>query len=451
LNRYPHYPAYKPSGINWLGKIPEHWKERQLKYIANVTNSNVDKHTKEDEEPVLLCNYVDVYYNEYITDALDFMKATATEDEKARFQLKEGDVIVTKDSESWNDIAVPAHVSEYIDNLLCGYHLALIRPSSQVYGKYLFRAFQASGINDQFRVAATGITRYGLGKYSLENALFPLPPLEEQRAIAVFLDEQTAVLDNLISEKQALIGLLQEKRAAVISRAVTQGLDTAVALKDSGVDWIGRVPAHWELRRLKLITDFTTSGSRGWAQYYADEGAIFIRIGNLSNASPTLKLSDIQYVQPPTGSEGERTKVQQNDLLISITANIGSVGVVPYQLGETYVNQHVALARPKPNLNNSRWLAYCLLSQVGQEQFSSLLYGGTKDGLSLDDVRNLILLIPPIEEQDTIVTYLDQQQQKLDLLIAETEASIATLQEYRTALIASAVTGQIDVRHAAPK
>jgi type I restriction enzyme, S subunit len=286
LNRYPHYPAYKPSGINWLGKIPEHWKERQLKYIANVTNSNVDKHTKEDEEPVLLCNYVDVYYNEYITDALDFMKATATEDEKARFQLKEGDVIVTKDSESWNDIAVPAHVSEYIDNLLCGYHLALIRPSSQVYGKYLFRAFQASGINDQFRVAATGITRYGLGKYSLENALFPLPPLEEQRAIAVFLDEQTAVLDNLISEKQALIGLLQEKRAAVISRAVTQGLDTAVALKDSGVDWIGRVPAHWDVVKIRHLTQVKRGASPrpiDDPKYFNDEGEYsWVRIADVT-------------------------------------------------------------------------------------------------------------------------------------------------------------------------
>ncbi len=186
------YPKYKNSGIEWLGKIPENWEVRKLKNVASVQFSNVDKHTVEGQEPVRLCNYVDVYYNDFIEEDLEFMAATATSGEIAKFQLRKGDVIVTKDSEAWDDIAVPAYVSSDLERVLCGYHLAQIHPDpNQVCGKYLFRSFRARGINDQFRVAATGITRFGLGKYWLDNGLVLVPPVHEQRVIAAFLVRAT--------------------------------------------------------------------------------------------------------------------------------------------------------------------------------------------------------------------------------------------------------------------
>lgn len=160
--RFKPYPAYKDSGVDWLGPIPAHWEMKRLKTIATVDLSNVDKNSVEGEEPVRLCNYVDVYHNERISPAPNFMAATASEAQTRRFGLRSGDVLITKDSESWTDIAVPALVTEDMPGVLCGYHLALIRPQ-RCHGAFLARAFAAAGSREQFRVAANGITRFGLG------------------------------------------------------------------------------------------------------------------------------------------------------------------------------------------------------------------------------------------------------------------------------------------------
>jgi type I restriction enzyme S subunit len=277
-----------------------------------------------------------------------------------------------------------------------------------------------------------------------------VPSPQEQQAIATFLDYEVDKINMLIEKKERLIELLQEKRAALISHAVTKGLDPTVRMRDSGVEWLGEIPVHWEVKRLKFVTSFVTSGSRGWAQYYSDEGAVFLRIGNLSRTSIALDLEDIQYVSPPDGTEGERTRVKQYDVLISITAYIGSVAVVSEDIGEAYVNQHIALTRPRKDVIDSKWLGYCLVSQVGQDQFRMLLYGGTKDGLGLDDVKNLFCLVPPIFDQHAIVSYLDAETAKIDALISRIQEGIEKLKEYSTALISAAVSGKIDVREEIP-
>ncbi len=216
----------KDSGIEWLGEIPEHWEVLKLKYIASVQFSNVDKNSVEGEETVRLCNYVDVYNNDFITGDLPFMSATATKGEIRKFRVRRGDVIITKDSESWTDIAVPSYVSDKLDDVLCGYHLAQIRANTRLMEcKYLFRAFSSKPINHQFQVASTGITRYGLGNYWLDNGLFLIPPLEEQLTIAAFLDRETARIDALIEKVEKSIELLREYRTALISAAVTGKID----------------------------------------------------------------------------------------------------------------------------------------------------------------------------------------------------------------------------------
>ena len=160
--RFRPYPEYKNSGVKWLGKIPAHWDVRRLKTMASVQLSNVDKHTEEGQVPVGLCNYVDVYYDDLITPEREFMNATATPEQVRRFLLRTGDVLITKDSESWNDIAVPAVVAEDMADVLCGYHLAQIKPGPSLDGRFLARQFSAPGPRDQFHVAAKGITRFGL-------------------------------------------------------------------------------------------------------------------------------------------------------------------------------------------------------------------------------------------------------------------------------------------------
>ena len=246
------YPAYKPSGVDWLGDVPEHWHVRRLRTLAEMRVSNVDKHTKEDEFPVRLCNYVDVYKHDRITPAMPFMTATASRAEIERFRLEQDDVLITKDSETWNDIGVPALVKEPAEDLVSGYHLALLRPTAQVVqGGYLFRALQSKATAYQFHVEAQGVTRYGLTHNSIQSVRLPLPPLQEQRAIVGYLDYVDRRIRRYVSAKRKLIALLEEEKQAVINRAVTRGLDPNVRLKPSGIEWLGDMPEHWEVRHVK--------------------------------------------------------------------------------------------------------------------------------------------------------------------------------------------------------
>jgi type I restriction enzyme S subunit len=248
-----------------------------------------------------------------------------------------------------------------------------------------------------------------------------------------------------------VIALLNEQKQAIIHRAVTRGLDPSVPLKPSGMPWLGDIPQHWEVRRLKSLVDFVTSGSRGWARYYADAGFVFLRIGNISTTSVDLRLKRITYVTPPTGAEGERTRAIPDDLLLSITAQIGAVGIVPDGLGEEFVNQHTALIRLKPSTSIPRWVAYGLLSQFGKDQCQLMTNGGTKIGLTLDDVRCLSVLLPPLEEQSWLVAGIENKTRELDVVITRLEGEIELLREYRTRLVADVVTGKLDVRAAAAR
>ena len=231
-----------------------------MRTVAEMRVSNVDKHTKEGELPVRLCNYVDVYKNDYITQELAFMRATASVDEIERFRLEQGDVLITKDSETWDDIGVPALVTESADDLVCGYHLALLRPSGEILGAYLARALQTNGVAYQFHVRANGVTRYGLTHAGIQSVQVPLPPLAEQAAIVRYLDAADGRIRAYAGAKERLIALLEEERQAVIHRAVTRGLDPGAPLKPSGVEWLGDVPEHWEVRRLKTLASINTGG-----------------------------------------------------------------------------------------------------------------------------------------------------------------------------------------------
>ncbi|MCU0341707.1 MAG: restriction endonuclease subunit S, partial [Spirosomaceae bacterium] len=245
----PPYPEYKSSGERWFGDIPAHWNVERLNRLAHIQPSNVDKHTKQDEIPVRLCNYTDVYKRTFIHNGIEFMRATATQAEIDKFTLQKGDVLITKDSEVWTDIAVPAYVTEELEGVLCGYHLTHIRPYTGIVGEFIFRSFQALPIAYQFWVSAKGVTRYGIDTYSIKSSTFLLPPLEEQAGIVRFLDGAEKQIRLYIRAKQKLIKLLNEQKQAIIQQAVTHGLNPNAPMKDSGAEWLGAIPAHWELRR----------------------------------------------------------------------------------------------------------------------------------------------------------------------------------------------------------
>jgi len=234
------YAPLKPSGIDWLGDIPEHWDVRRLRNVAALRVSNVDKHTKEGELPVRLCNYTDVYKNTVITTAMSFMAATATRDEIEAFRLQIGDVIITKDSEDWQDIGVPALVAESADDLVCGYHLAILRPRPNVVtGHFLLYALQCRGVVAQLSLAANGVTRYGLSHGAIKAISLPTPPADEQEPIAQYIDEATASLRTAIDTARREIDLIREYRARLIADVVTgkvdvRGLAPAEAPLDEG-------------------------------------------------------------------------------------------------------------------------------------------------------------------------------------------------------------------------
>ena len=214
----------KPSGVEWIGEIPAHWEVNRLKHVAKILPSNVDKHIYPDEIQVRLCNYTDVYYNDYITVDTVLKKGSCKESEFTKFALRKGDVIITKDSETPDDIGVPTYVKDDLDDVVCGYHLTMIRPLA-CHGEFIFRFIQSDRTRRYFEVSSNGITRYGLGKSSIENLLLPIPTDSEQRKIADFLNNKTKQIDELIATEQQKIQLLKEYRQSLISEAVTGKID----------------------------------------------------------------------------------------------------------------------------------------------------------------------------------------------------------------------------------
>lgn len=216
----------KDSGVDWIGEIPEGWRVRKLKQVTSIRISNVDKKSKPDEEEVLLCNYNEVYNNEFITLDLSFMKATASIEQINKFSIKKEDVIITKDSETPEDIAVPSLAEENLNNIVCGYHLALIRPNgSKIKGNFLLRLFQSKKINDQFVIYANGVTRFGISTHPIKNSFVIIPPLSEQTAIANFLDQATSKIDITIQKINEKITFLEEYKKSLIHHVVTGKVD----------------------------------------------------------------------------------------------------------------------------------------------------------------------------------------------------------------------------------
>ncbi len=444
--KLPAYPRYKRSGVEWIPDVPEHWKPKRLKTTARCWVSNVDKVPSDDELPVRLCNYTDVYYNERIMSGMPLMETTATAEEIRKFHLEINDVVITKDSEEWSDIAVPALIAETADDLVCGYHLGITRPKpDELCGDYLLRAFQACAVNQQFQVVATGVTRYGLPKSSIGDAWLPFPPVEEQRAIADFLDRETARLDTLVGKKRELIEKLKEKRAALISRTVARGLNPNVKLKTSGIEWLGDIPEHWDVKPILRITSAIQTGPFGSQLHESDylEGGIPL-INPAHIVGGRLVPDDQSAVDAQTAARLTRHQLKPGDIVMGRRGEIGRCGVV----GEEETGWLCGTGSLVIRLNQSRADYYAaIISSAG---FAGLLklhaVGTTMLNLNPGIVGRMRVPVPPVPEQHVIVDYLDRETAKLDRMMEKVEAAIEKLQEYRTALITAAVTGEIDVR-----
>jgi type I restriction enzyme S subunit len=277
--------------------------------------------------------------------------------------------------------------------------------------------------------------------HTLATRTIYLPPLPEQLAIVDYLDRQTALIDQRLETLVEKKSVLAELRKATIHEAVTKGCKWNA---ETGL--IENLPNSWETSQAKRLFQFITSGSRGWAEYYADEGDIFLRIGNLTRETIELDLNDVQYVRlPANATEGSRTRIKEGDMLVSITADLGSIAVAPKLNKPAYVNQHIALCRPK-KLVHPRWLGYAMVSIQTKQQMLNSGYGGTKIQLSLDDVRHVWLAVSPHAEQRAIANYLDQQNKQFDAQFVTLDEQAKILKELRKAIIHEAVTGKIELQ-----
>lgn len=279
-----------------------------------------------------------------------------------------------------------------------------------------------------------------VNKSKMESCAFPLPPFSEQQRIVERIEELFAKLDEAKERLQEVADSFAVRKAAILHKAFTGEL-TKQWRWENGVSY-----ESWEEKKGEDFFEYVTSGSRGWAKYYSDKGSIFIRMGNLNHGTIELDFSDIQYVELPDQVEGQRSKLQKNDILISITADVGMIALVREDM-DAYINQHVALARPKNDLY-AEFLAWYFVSNDGLQQMQNKQRGATKIGLGLQDIRSIILKIPTLPEQHEIVRLID------DLLAREraaqqaAEQALASIDLMKKSILARAFRGELGTNKA---
>ena len=367
--------------------------------------------------------------------------------------LATNDLVMTKSSGSSAHIGKTSIVTASIAAMNCCFSnfMQRIRLDAHVNPLLIWYLFNSSTGREQLIMQSTTTT--GLGNLNgkiVGNCLFPLPPLPEQRAIVRYLDHVDERIRRYASAKEKLIALLEEERQAVIHRAVTRGLDPNVRLKPSGVEWLGDVPAHWEVRRLGYLATKFGSGitPRGGATVYQESGVPFLRSQNIHFDG--LRIRNVARISPNLHGELSGSHVKPGDVLLNITgASIGRACSVPDNFVEGNVNQHVCIIRPKRNHLHPNLLAAYLSTPMMQREIQIEQSGASREGLTLQSIRSFKVLVPPLPEQTAIVCYLDKATANIDAAISRARRQIELLREYRTRLIADVVTGKLDVRDAA--
>ncbi len=445
------YPKMKNSGIKWIGKIPEEWDVKRLKFTTSFDLSTVDRHEYDDEIQVSICHYPQVYNNEIISSTTELSSGTCNTKELEKFRLKKDDVLITKDSETPDDIGVPVYIQDDFKDVVSGYHIAhLTSDKRQILGIFLFRFLQSDISNAYFETEANGVTRYGLGKDSISNLKLVLPTILEQKSMSEYLNTVDFKISEEITKNQKLVELLKEKRQSTINQAVTKGLDLTVPMKDSGIESIGKIPENWHIIQLKELIKHRglvrgPFGSSLKIDSFVEKG---FKVYEQKNAIyQNLDLGN-SYVDEDKFSEMSRFSIQTDDFLMSCSGTIGKLVYVPEKHEEGIINQALLIIRYSFEKMDLGFITHFMNSFVFQSAIIDNSQGGVmKNLVGLDIFKKIGIVIPDSKStQKQIATFLNLQTSKIDSLILKTESQIEKLQEFHQSLISSAVTGKIDVR-----
>lgn len=448
--RLPPYPEYKESGTE-LTEIPTHWQLVRARAIGQFSSSGIDKKSVEGEQFVRMFNYLDVYRSvDKVLRYCDGLMATTTAKDKAiEHAVRAGDILITPSSETPDDIGHAARVADVPAGVVYSYHLVRYRPSAELEAPYLVYLLNSEPTRRYFASVCTGTTRQVLVREDMKSTPICLPPLREQRAIVTFLDRETAKIDALIAEQETLLALLAEKRQATISHGVTRGLDPNAPMKDSGIAWLGEVPAHWDVMKLRNIGRIVRGASprpAGDPRFFADDDDGESSVPWLTVAEITkdesLYVDEVSDYLTALGAEHS----QRFEKGIVVFSNSGATLGVPKILGiDCCANDGVLAFRDLSPHVDPEYLYFFLLTTT-QRLRTEMKQGGGQPNLNTDIVKGIGFACPPLGEQSEIIAFLREKFRRFEQLKDAAEQNVALLAERRSALIAATVTGKIDVR-----
>jgi len=447
---FPRYPKYKDSGVVWLGEVPETWTVCALSHRYQVAlGKMLDEKNITGQHLAPYLRNTDVQWG--TVNVVDLPQMDFKGDDLPRYSLNRGDLLVCEGGEVGRAAIWEAPLEE------CYYQKALhrIRPldpgrESVQFLYFLFRAAAAVGA---FTSSGEKATIAHLPAESLRRHRFPFPPRLEQVRIAEFLARETGKIDELVAEQQRLMGLLKEKRQAVISHAVTKGLNPHAPMKPSGIEWLGNVPEHWELRNFKHAVRSIEQGWSPQCEGFPAEGTEWgiLKVGSVNGG--TFNSSENKLL-PPDMEPEPMLAIARDDLLIS-RANtrelVGSAAVAERDYPTLMICDKLYRIRFQPNTCSPRFVSHYLGSGAVRGQIELGATGASSSMLNIGQstILDLAIAMPPFQEQLDIVGFIATETMTLDVLTAEAQKAIDLLQERRTALISAAVTGQIDVRELA--
>lgn len=446
------YQECKDSGVEWIGNIPTHWTTTRIKSVVESIINGVWGDDPQEDENDIICVRVADFDMQVLGVGKDKLTTrNIPENQQGERLLATDDLLIEKSGGGEIQPVGRAIKFDLDEKAVCSNFIGKVSvnktkafPSFLLY--YLSNLY-SKAINTRSIKQTTGIQN--LDTYSYFSERISLPPLPEQQAIADFLDRKTAQIDTLIEKKQRQIELLQEQRTALINHAVTKGLNPNAKMKDSGMEWLGEIPSHWEVMKVKRYID-VIDGDRG-SEYpnekdYVDSGIPFLSSKNIIDNK--LDLTEVRYISQEKFDRLGRGKLVKNDLVITVRGTIGSIGYFLGQEHQTaFINAQMMILRTNEELS-SKYFYYFARSNFWFTQLDYSAYGAAQQQLSNVVLQNLSIVVPPFDEQVSIENYLDQKLEQVEKTTQKVRNEITLLEEYRTALISEAVTGKIDVRTA---